>query len=308
MRRRALFVFCLALPLVSFAQDNGETSDEPPDYSQVDYQSRPPFSLGDEKLQRELRDALRRTTAAGKKCPRVVKMPGHDRDYDQETNVCDPKAFKGLVDVVSRLAPSLNKEALTVWLVGPGGAAGKELVIGQLDNPGNSISPEASFWLLRPGHDRYDAIYAGRFLAGRFLGERLFGTRAAQRAAFISYQNCTECEPTVLAAALDFDAADGPKRFTFSFGSNHMINFDDGFEYALSGVEGDPETAIEIRTLPPSEEGPHLLEWLHTTGGGQPKSDEWRAYTCAGYRCDFQMHKGEPPAPFKQLWAKAKAI
>jgi hypothetical protein len=53
----------------------------------------------------------------------------------------------------------------------------------------------------------------------------------------------------------------------------------------------------------PSNTGPQLLQFFDMEEG----PDEWWAFTCKDYKCDYQLYKNTAPDNFKKLWAKVNA-
>ena len=142
---------------------------------------------------------------------------------------------------------------------------------------------------------------------GTIYNIRPFGTSNESKVIFVQHFSCIECEPTVYLTAVAFDsAAASANAFEFTYATSHD-GFDATIEYALPGQGHSIDAKVETRTLPPSMKGPHLLQHF-TMEEGQSGPDEWWAFTCKEYRCDYQMYTKEPPPDFRKLWGKGKRL
>lgn len=226
-----------------------------------------------------------------------------DKDWrkDLSTNICNPSKLATIKKLVSSLAPSLDLKNMTAWVVDLDGD--KDLLIGYIDISKEDKYPYISFWRLKPESGIYKAYYAGPFLDGSLHAVRAFGEKEKNKAVFIKHASCIECEPLIYLTAIDFDAGNDARAFEFTYNEKH-----DGFaptlEYELPGMGHTVEAKVEVRLLPPSSSGPHLLQFYKMAEG----PNEWWSFTCKNYKCDYQEYKDKSPDSFKKLWKIAKPL
>ena len=119
----------------------------------------------------------------------------------------------------------------------------------------------------------------------------------------MKHASCIECEPTLYLTALDFDAGDDTRAYNFTYNENHE-GFNPTIQYDLPGMGHSVDAKVETRILPPSDNGPHLLQFFDMEEG----PGEWWSFTCINYRCDYQMQLNKPTDDFIRLWNKAKKL
>jgi len=276
-----------------------------------DYDKNPAFVGREPATVKQLKTLIGTTKPSSKPCAVGNVQVQKDWVLPLESNICQPGRFKELLSLVAKLAPDLRKNT-TLQLNSLDDSGVPALIVGHYDihqDPAVEAPgyPFLSLWRLRFTGDGYEAPHAGGFLNGTFHDSRPFGTDGKRRVVFVKHPSCVECEPNVYLSALDFDGRkEDVTAFEFTYATAH-----DGFgttiEYALPGHGHSVDASVETRSVPASQQGPHLLQsFKMEEGQGQP--DEWWAFTCVGYRCDYQMHTGEPPAEFLKLWNKAKKL
>jgi hypothetical protein len=279
-----------------------------------DYEKNPPFTIEDKMLHAELRKSLSNISPYTKQCragsvlvwkaPIIGNERGKDWRIDLWTNVCDLKKYKIVKGLIANLTLSLSPDNVTFWITDLDGDHEPDLIVGYIDiSKGELKYPYLSLWRFKYSDGAYKALYAGPFLNGTFHAVRGFGTNPSKKAVFVKHLSCIECEPIVYLTAIDFEASDDAHAYEFTYSEKHE-GFDPIIEYGLPGMGHTVDAEVETRPLPPSESGPHLLQFFDVEGG--PK--EWWAFTCKEYKCDYQLYKNEAPPNFRSLWKKAKRI
>ncbi|MBI5209258.1 MAG: hypothetical protein HY927_04705 [Elusimicrobia bacterium] len=275
-----------------------------------DYEKHPAFTSADPKIHADLRSALRGARASSKPCKAGSATVAPDWTLDLQSNVCDDKSFGALQGLVSRLAPSLRRDRITAWVAELDGDKEPDLIVGHVDISQEKDVPRHPFlslWRLKFHDGAYRAVHAGPFLVSEvdLQAVRAFGNISDRKAVFVRHVSCIECEPDVYLTAIDFDATADAKAYEFTYSKDHR---DHGLtiEFALPGMGHSVDARVETRLLPPSRQGPHLLQSFRMEEDEGP--DEWWAFTCKGYRCDYRMHTGQPPGEFMALWKKAKKL
>jgi hypothetical protein len=281
------------------------------------YDKNPVFTNTDKSQHEKLINALANITPSQKECKAgsvlVWKAPtypgdtsGKDWRLNLSTNICEPKKLDSVRKLVGNLAPSLNMNNMTAWLTSLEGDKNSDLIVGYIDvSKDVSKYPFLSLWRLKLENGLYRAIYAGPFLNGSFFAVRNFGENNKHKAVFIKFLSCIECEPIVYLTAIDFDADNDARPFEFTYNEKHEV-FDPTIEYELPGMGHTVDAKVETRSLPPSIEGPHLLQFYKMAKGEGP-NESW-AFSCKNYKCDFQLYKGKMPSEFKKLWSKATPL
>ena len=232
---------------------------------------------------------------------------GEGLNIDITSNICDNNSFHKIRALVKNLAPRLDLSRITLFATNIDKNNDPDLLVGYFDiaNDNDAPYPYLSIWRLKFKNGMYKAIYAGPFLNGKFHAARVFGTIKGRKIVFVQHLSCLECEPIVYLTAIDFDARDDAQAYEFTYADNHM-NFTPTIEYELPGMGHTIDAKVETRVLPPSEGGPHLLQLFDVTEG--EGVDEWWAFTCKGYRCDYKIYKDKAPPEFIILWEKAKRL
>lgn len=282
------------------------------------YDQAPVFTNTDRSQHKKIIDVLARITPSVKECNAgsvlVWKSPfypgetsGKDWRINLSTNICEPKAFDSLRKLIGNLAPSLKLSNMTAWVTHLDSNNNPDLIVGYIDiSKDDSKYPYLSLWRLKLEDGMFRAVYAGPFLNGSLHAIRYFGENAKNKAIFVKHVSCIECEPTVYLTAIDFDASKIDARaYEFTYNEKHE-GFDPTIEFELPGMGHTVDAKVETRSLPPSVEGPHLLQFYKMEEGEGP--DESWAFTCKNYKCDYQLYKGKMPSEFRKLWIKATAI
>ena len=276
-----------------------------------DYDKRPAFINRDPETIRQLSVAVSGAKLSTNPCKVGEVRVWKDWTVPLTSNVCDPAQFRAMLNLVVTLAPDLRNNT-TLELVALSDSSPPALIVGHYDiNQDPQVQgdgyPFLSLWRLRFTNGGYAAPHAGGFLNGTIHDVRPFGTNTQRKMVFVEHVNCIECEPTTYLTAVDFDAeAADAKAFEFTYSESH-----DGFgptiEYVLPGMGHTIDAKVETRTLPPSIEGPHLLQSF-TMEEGETRPNEWWVFTCRNFRCDYRLYTGEPPPEFRKLWDKAKRL
>ena len=273
-----------------------------------------PFTNSDKsqytKLKQAISDAKPSNTEckAGsvllKKAPKYVEdTSGKDWLFDFSTNICDSNKLLRIKELVRSLAPTLDINNITAWIYDLDNDHINDLVVGYVDVSPEYRYPYLSLWRLKFEQSTYKAYYAGPFLNGRLHAVVPFGTKSKNKVVFVNHASCIECEPLVYLTPIDFDAGDDARPYEFTYNEKHE-GFVPTIEYDLPGMGHTVDAKVETRILPPSAAGPHLLQFFDMEEG----PDEWWAFTCKGYKCDFQLYKQTAPDKFKTLWEKAKRL
>ncbi len=276
-----------------------------------DYDKQPAFINHDLATIQQLRTAVNGAKLNARPCKVGKVRVWSDWDIPLTSNVCDPAQFKAILNLVVKLAPDLRNNT-TFELVALNSSGSPALIVSHYDihkepqDPGDGY-PFLALWRLRFTNDSYTARHAGGFLNGKIHDVRLFGSEKLRKIVFVEHVNCIECEPTTYLTAVDFDAeAVDAKAFEFTYAESHDA-FEATIEYELPGMGHTIDAKVETRTLPPSVNGPHLLQSF-VMEEGENRPNEWWAFTCQNFRCDYQMHTGKPSPEFRKLWNKARRL
>jgi hypothetical protein len=280
-----------------------------------DYDKNTPFTNMDRVQHETLRKALANIMPSDKRCKAgsvlVWKAPKYSEDTSGEdwrvelsTNICNQNKLSSIKKLIISLAPSLNMENMTAWLTDMDGDKEPDLIVGYMDISKDELKyPYLSLWRLKYEKGKYKAYYAGPFLNGTFHAIQPFGEKSKNKTVFVKHASCIECEPILYLTALDFDAGDDARAYEFTYNEKHE-GFRPRIEYELPGMGHTVEAKVETRILSPSVKGPHLLQYFDM----EEQPDEWWAFTCLNYRCDYKMYLNKPPDDFKKLWEKAKRL
>jgi hypothetical protein len=279
------------------------------------YDRNTPFTETDRAQHAKLGQAITGVKPLNKECKAgsvlVRKAPqypgdasGKDWRVDLSSNICDVMKLNNIKRLIVSLAPTLSVDNLTAWLFDVDGDQKKDLIVGYIDvSRDESKYPYLSLWRLKLERGVYKPYYAGPFLNGTVHTTLRFGNKPANLKVFVKHVSCIECEPTIFLTALDFNGESDVRAYEFSYDEKHE-GFDSTIEYELPGMGHTVDAKVETRVLPPSEAGPHLLQFFDMDEG----PDEWWAFACKEYKCDFQLYKGTAPNNFKQLWNKARRL
>lgn len=279
-----------------------------------DYQENSPFIVTDSKQHNKLRAALAKTLPEKKQCnigsvlvwkaPVSTDEPSKDWRVDLLTNVCNRAKHENIKNLIRSLAPSLNQSHMTFWISDSNLDKKPDLIVGYIDISKDEVQyPYLSLWRLKYEKGIFKARYAGPFLNGTLHNINSFGTESDRNCFFVKHASCIECEPIIYLTAIDFEASSGAQFYEFSYSEKHD-GFNPTIEYELPGMGHTVEATVETRLLPPSENGPHLLQFFDMAEG----PDEWWMFTCKDYKCDYKMFKNEPSNDFKDFWKKASPI
>lgn len=279
------------------------------------YDKDTPFTNHDKNQHSKLKQALAKAKPTDKECKAgsvlVWKAPmyqgdtsGKDWRVDLPSNICESKELANIKKLVVSLAPTLSIDNMTAWIYDIDGNHEHDLIVGYIDvSKDESKYPYLSLWRLKLEQEQYKAYYAGPFLNGTFHAIRPFGNKPKSKTIFVKHASCVECEPTIYLTAIDFDTGTDVRAYDFTYNEKHE-GFDPTIEYELPGMGHTVEAKVETRILPPSATGPHLLQFFDMEEG----PDEWWAFTCNDYRCDYQLYKNTPPDNFKKLWDMGKRL
>jgi len=268
------------------------------------YDEQPAFIKDNQKAAYALHAALAKVNVSSRQCKVGVVNVWKDWKLALKSNICDARTFKALRGLVSQLAPGLRSDRTTLWLTDLGANSNPDLIVGHIDLSQDQY-PHLSLWRLRLENGAFKALYAGPFLDGEIYAVRPFGANPKRKIVFVKHVSCIECEPITYLTGIDFDADNDARPFAFTYSEAHG-GFESTIEYALPGMGHTVDAKVETRTLPPSVNGPHLLQFFKMDKGEGP--DEWWAFTCKDYRCDYEMYKKAPPAKFFGLWKRAKRL
>lgn len=280
-----------------------------------DYDKNTPFTNMDRVQHQKLRKTLSNIMPNGKECKAgsvlIRKAPkysedtsGEDWRFELSTNICNQSKLSGIKKSIVSLAPSLKMENMTAWLTDIDGDKEPDLLVGYIDISEDEFNyPYLSLWRMKYEKGKYKAYYAGPFLNGSLHTIQPFGEKRRSKTVFVRHASCIECEPTIYLTALDFEASEDARPYEFTYNEKHE-GFRPEIEYELPGMGHTVDAKVETRILPPSIQGPHLLQYFDM----KEQPDEWWAFTCLNYRCDYNMYLSKPPDDFKKLWRKAKRL
>jgi len=274
-----------------------------------DYKRNSPFTSGNPKYHTALARRLASVTTAPKDC-RVGTAWSVPQIGDEPllSNICRPGDFAALRDLVSALAPRLQKGRLSLRKADLNGAGQSGLVVGYVDIRDDRYTkdPYLSLWWLENTHGRYVAVYGGSYLAGRVWAIQPFGPSSKVKRVFVRHQNCLACHPWIFLTILDFSHCPTARPFQFTYDPAHK-KFGDTVEYELPGWghSVDAETISGVPTAHAANT-PHLIQhfrYLHED------KHEWLIFTCKGLICDYEMHnKQRIPAKFRKLWESGETL
>jgi hypothetical protein len=270
-----------------------------------DYGKTSPFTVHDKSIHQELQRKLRGLEAGKDECV-VGSVDG--AGYNIKSNICDSVKLESIKSTLLKMAPSLNPDHLTAWMIDADGGAGIELLVGHVDIKTLPEYPELrdaylSLWLLVEKGEFYEDVYAGPFLMGEFHGSRSFGPKRDRKAVFIRYPSCTECEPWIYLTPVDFLAGTEGAAFQFSYSKDHD-SFSPTIEYGLPGLGHSIDASLKTRIPKYIDAGPNLMQFFDVEEG----DDEWWIFTCDGMKCDYEMFLNDLPSHLKAIWENAEEL
>ena len=285
-----------------------------------DYEKGPLFKTDPAAPHLKLRAALPK--AAAPLCVRARVEGKLNVDAPElKTNLCAPRAYQAVRDLVLELAPSLDPARMTFRTIDLDRDGEPELLVEYLDLvpglyhlqeggrlseevfpiPGADASdPYLSLWLLKFDGAVYRATYAGHFLAGAVHALAPFGQAGKHAMVFVRHQSCTECHASTYLTVVDFFRDAG---FVFSYDEAHS-DFTHRIEYTLAGKGHTVDAEIETRVLPASPKGPHLMQQFRLDDG----TVEWWVFRCVDLKCDYEMHPGELPTRYRKAWQAGRKL
>lgn len=302
------------LMMACFAQSAYAVKYFEPGQGLPDYDKNSPFTTFGPQRQAELTQAIGTITPADlgsieKPCSAGPTLANADEGWQRPllTNICNPSKFSALKHLVSSMAPGFDESRLTLWIVDLQTNGVRDLLIEYVDisKDENFPYPYLSLWQFKPDGQTFRVRYAGPFLNGALFAIRPFGENSTSQIVFIKHASCIECEPTIYLTPIDFDAVGDAHPYEFSYSEQHD-SFDPTIEYELPGMGHTVDATVEVRTLPPSTAGPHLLQFYKMEEGEGP--DEWWMFTCIHYKCDYKIYKSKAPEGFEKLWKVAKPL
>jgi len=278
-----------------------------PNQGLPDYEKNSPFVGSDPRLHESLNRLLSSASAASRYCKvGATPAPGIG-DQPLLSNLCRRPEFEELRSLVSRLAPSLDKNRLTLWKADLHAPGRNGLIVGYIDisQEKDFPYPYLSLWYLDSDKGRFRATYGGSYLAGELHAIRQFGPGGSQKRVFVLYQSCLECHPWIFMSVLDFAASGQASHFRFTYDADHK-KFSNSFEYDLPGMGHSVDAAAETR-IPKAADpnGPHLFQ--HFRYKNEAK-EEWWVFTCQGLKCDHEMYLKELPTKYRQAWNNSEKL
>ncbi len=272
-----------------------------------DYEKSSPFTNQDREATATLRQTIESIKRTSRECVSGSVPVWKDWNVKLYSNVCDQGVLRKLRRLIGVLAPTLHQRRLSFWLTSLDTTGTPTLLVGHLDLSTELVAPYPflSLWRIKIEGDSYSARHAGPFLNGKIHAVREFGDRMGRHVVFVRHLSCIECEATVYLTPIDFDADTDARPYEFTYSEKHD-SFSATLEYALPGMGHTVDATVETRLLPPSVAGPHLLQFFHMLEQGNP--DEWWAFTCKQYRCDYKLEKASASPEFLRLWALARKL
>lgn len=288
-----------------------------------DYAANPPFTNWNGTTSRALTKAIADIVPADLKpietpCNAgsvlIKKAPLYEgdtagKDWFQalHTNICNTVKLAALRTALVQIAPTFHAENLTAWVVDLEGNGSKDLLVGymELSKDEPFRYPYLSLWRFRSSGDSFTTRNIGPFLAGDVHAVESFGESSKNKIVFVSWLSCLECEPLVYLTPVDFDSGNDAKPYEFTY-SDPKDGYYPSIEYVLPGMGHTVDADVEVRILPPSSKGPHLLQHYKIEPDEGPS--EWWEFSCQDYKCDYKEYKGKVPEAFHRLWVVAKRI
>ena len=271
------------------------------------YEKTSPFTVHDLQLLENLKSRLATASVASKYCENGKASVPDFGDRPLFSNLCKKPEFEALRNLVSRLAPSLDKNRLTLWKTDLHSPGKEGLLVGYIDiSKGKNFRyPYLSLWHLDISKGTFRATYGGSYLAGQIHTIRQYGPSGPQKHVFVKYQSCIECHPWVLMTVVDFAASGKASPFQFTYATDHK-EFSDSFEYELPGMGHSVEADVETR-LPKYGDAtsPHLFQ--HFKYRNEEKQ-EWWVFTCKEQKCDYEMYLKELPGKYQQAWNSGEKL
>jgi len=278
-----------------------------PNQGLPNYEKSSPFIVPNPQLLESLKNRLATASVSPKYCQNGKATVPNFGDRPLFSNLCKKPEFEELRNLVSRLAPSLDKSRLTLWKTGLRTSGKEGLLVGYIDisTDKNFKYPYLSLWYLDLENGISRVNFGGSYLAGQVHAIRQFGPSGSQNRVFVKHQSCIECHPWVLMTIVDFVPTDRSSPFQFTYATDHN-EFSSSIEYVLPGMGHSIEADVETR-LPKNVEAksPHLIQHFKYR---EEEKQEWWVFTCKDKKCDYEMYLKELPAKYRQTWNSAEKL
>jgi hypothetical protein len=278
-----------------------------PNQGLPNYEKNLPFIGRDPELLESVKRRVVAASVTSKYCENGKATTPEFGDRPLFSNLCTKSEFEELRNLVSKLAPSLDKKRLTLWKAELHSSGNAGLLVGYIDisNDKNFRYPYLSLWYLVFSKETLRATYGGSYLAGQVHAIRPFGPDGTQKRVFVKYQSCIECHPWVLMTVVDFTATGKASPFQFTYATNHK-EFSNAFEYELPGMGHSVEADVETR-LPKhvDAKSPNLFQHFRYR---TEEKQEWWVFTCKEKKCDYKMYLKELPGKYRQTWNTAEKL
>jgi hypothetical protein len=272
-----------------------------PNQGLPNYESASPFTGRDPQVIHGLMSRSATVQVSTKYCQNGTAKVPHFGDRALLSNICNKQEFEELRVLVSKLAPGLDKNRLSLWKTELHSPGNQGLLVGYIDisNDKNFKYPYLSLWYLDFTDRKYRVTYGGSFLAGQVQTIRGFGSVGPQKRVFVKYQSCIECHPWLYMTIIDFMHTGTAAPYQFTYATDHM-EFGNSFEYELPGMGHSVDADVETR-VPKSSSTmtAHLIQ--HFKYRSEDKQ-EWWVFTCKDKKCDYEMHLKELPNKYRQTW------
>ncbi len=276
------------------------------------YRENSPFTVQDPSVHARLRNiaASAMRTASVKQCvigsvlvwkARPTFKPTSDWRFNLYSNVCNKRAIGELRQAIAGLAPTLKQDNLAFYVSDLDGDGVPDLVVGYAEISKTYEYPYLSLWELKYAGGRYKATYAGSYLDGTVHAITDFGEDRGKKAVFVRHSSCIECDPNIFLTPIEFSGGEHVYEFNYS---GKPDDFDTFIQYSFPNEGLTENTKVETRLLPPSKNGPHLLQLFDKQGGAK----KWWAFTCKDYKCSYETYDVTLPKHLQMLWKNAKRL
>jgi hypothetical protein len=247
---------------------------------------------------------------------RTLKHINQERfvDFLLRTNISSKSIFSEISKIISKSAPSLKSEDITVWVGNYSGTPGVELVVGYLERrymPSNpsAFDPFLALWLVKDIGSGCKVVYLGSYMNGDVLDIRPWAAASGRDCLFLRHQACIECEPYIELSVIDF----GQPNHDFAF---YEFQYEDKSKWNTSlglSFVGINATESKTRIAAQNRFGVSAFQFFKTEDcemlSEKVGPNEWWVFHCDNDgKCPGQLFKKTLPDKYQKDWEQASKI